>query len=136
MSLRKVLPVLRESAEFERGMARLRDPDGVVWVEGLAGNAKWFVTAAVARELDLPCLIVTASEAEAEKIAEDLPALGFSREEIGLYPAADAGPGSGVPDSRDSSTGSNRVTSSTSIHSPSRGPAMTTSDLPSSTTAL
>jgi transcription-repair coupling factor (superfamily II helicase) len=91
MSLRKVLPVLRESAEYERGLQRLRAPDGVVWVEGLAGNAKWCVTAALARELDLPCLIVTASEEGAEKIAGDLPAFGFSREEVGLYPAADAG---------------------------------------------
>jgi transcription-repair coupling factor (superfamily II helicase) len=91
MSIRGVLPVLRESAEFERGLARLQAPDGVVWVEGLAGNAKWFLTAALARELEVPCLIVTANEEGAERIAEDLPALGFAREEVGLYPAADAG---------------------------------------------
>lgn len=100
MSLRLVLPILRESAEYERGLERLRAPDGVVWVEGLAGNAKWCVAAGLSQELGLPCLIVTASEEGAEKIAEDLPALGFAREEVGLYPAADAGPHDLLPESK------------------------------------
>jgi transcription-repair coupling factor (superfamily II helicase) len=100
MSLRWVLPMLRESAEFERGRERLRAADGVVWVEGLAGNAKWCVAAALAREIELSCLIVTASEEGAEKIAEDLPAFGFTREEVGLYPAADAGPHDLLPENK------------------------------------
>src|SRR5215211_2236121 len=100
MSLRKVLPELHGSAEFERGLQRLRAPEGVVWVEGLAGNAKWCVTMALARELELPCLILTASEENAEKIAEDLPAFGYSREEVGLYAAADAGPHDLLPENK------------------------------------
>src|SRR3712207_7589274 len=40
MSLRKVLPELHGSAEFERGLHRLRAQEGVVWVEGLAGDRK------------------------------------------------------------------------------------------------
>ena len=85
MSLDWVLPILRESAEYEKGLARLQGgrlsslpesgagqagkpaphpADGApeprsVWIEGLAGNSKWLVVAGLARDLDATLVVVT-----------------------------------------------------------------------------
>jgi transcription-repair coupling factor (superfamily II helicase) len=108
VSLSWVLPVLRESAEYDKGLARLRSggapadaaAPGRVWIEGLAANAKWFVAAALAHDLGAPLLVVTASEETAERLVEDLPALGWAREQVGLYPASDPGAEVAIPEEK------------------------------------
>src|SRR5262249_46228550 len=62
MSLRWAWPLLNESTEFERGAAALKQAPAALWVEGLAGTAKWFVAAAMAERLGAPLLLITASE--------------------------------------------------------------------------
>jgi transcription-repair coupling factor (superfamily II helicase) len=89
MSLRWAWPVLDQSAEFERGAAALKQRPAAVWVEGLAGTAKWFMAGALAERLAAPLLILTASEEAAEVAVDDLPAIGFRPEEVGLFPAVD-----------------------------------------------
>jgi len=89
MSLEWAWPLMGESAEFERGAAALKQAPAAVWVEGLAGSAKWFVAAAMAERLSAPLLIITASEESAETAFEDLPAIGFRPEEVGLFPSVD-----------------------------------------------
>src|SRR5438876_1796491 len=96
MSLSWAWPLLGESAEFERGAAALERAGthevggAAVWVEGLAGTAKWFVAGALAERLKAPLLILTASEEAAELALDDLPGIGLRPEEIGLFPSVDA----------------------------------------------
>jgi len=51
MSLSWAWPLLAESPEFERGAAALQRTPAAVWIEGLAGTAKWFVAAALAERV-------------------------------------------------------------------------------------
>src|SRR6266571_1608200 len=69
MSLNWAWPLLEESPEFVRGAAALERPPAAVWVEGLAGTAKWF--------------------AAAEMAVDDLPGIGFLPDEVGLFPSVD-----------------------------------------------
>jgi len=61
-----------------------------VAIDGLAGLARRAVLAHCQRVTKRPLLIVVADPDQAERIVEDLPALGFQPDEIGLYP--DSGP--------------------------------------------
>ena len=90
MSLSWAWPLLDESPEFGRGAAALERPPAAVWVEGLAGTAKWFAAAALAERLKAPLLIITASEEAAELAVDDLPGIGFGPDEVGLFPSVDA----------------------------------------------
>ena len=76
-------------AEFERGAAALERVPAAVWVEGLAGTAKWFVAGALAERLQAPLLIIAASEEAAELALDDLPGVGFRPDEVGLFPSVD-----------------------------------------------
>src|ERR1051326_593432 len=89
MSLRWAWPLMNESAEFERGVGALKQAPSAVWIEGLAGTAKWFVTAALAERLSAPVLIITASEEAAELAVDDLRGIGFQAGEVGLFPSVD-----------------------------------------------
>src|SRR5207248_3260840 len=89
MSLHWAWPLLDESPEFERGAAALKQAPAALWVEGLAGTAKWFVAAAMAERLDAPLLLITASEEAAETAVDDLPGIGFRPEEVGLFPSVE-----------------------------------------------
>src|SRR5438876_605379 len=89
MSLSWAWSLLDESPEFARGAAALERPPAAVWVEGLAGTAKWFAAAAMAERLKAPLLIITASEEAAEMAVDDLPGIGFHPDEVGLFPSVD-----------------------------------------------
>src|SRR4051794_1396657 len=80
--------VLKQSAEFERGLAALAH-DRPVWIEGLAGSAKTAVAASCARELGRVALIVTPDEEAGERTVQDLAVFGFPMDRIGLYPGAE-----------------------------------------------
>ncbi|MGV3721060.1 MAG: transcription-repair coupling factor [Actinomycetota bacterium] len=90
MSLNVVLDRIRESPEFERCLSALRTDRAPIWLEGLAGVSKAYLTAALAQDLQRTVLLVTATEDAAERLADDLMAFGFGPTEIGLYPASDA----------------------------------------------
>src|SRR5260370_539909 len=92
MSLSWAWPLLDESPEFDRGAAALERPPAAVWVEGLAGTAKWFAAAAMAERLQAPLLIITASEEAAAMAVDDLPGICFPPAHAGLLPSR-AAPG-------------------------------------------
>ena len=89
MNLEYLLGQLKTSPEYARGLKALADNARPLWIEGLAGTAKAYVTAAMARDLERVALVITASEDAAEQLVENLPAFGFPPTAIGLYPATE-----------------------------------------------
>src|SRR2546423_15358588 len=75
--------LLKQSAEFERGLAALA-ADRPAWIEGLAGSAKTAVAASCARSLGRVALIITPDEETSERACEDLAVFGFAPERVGL----------------------------------------------------
>src|SRR5258708_3126608 len=86
MSLSWAWPLLGESPEFERGAAALQQAPAAVWVEGLAGTAKWFVAAGLAGRVGGPPLVITAGGGAREVAGDDPAGGGFRRGGGGTCP--------------------------------------------------
>jgi transcription-repair coupling factor (superfamily II helicase) len=100
MSLYAVLDRFKQSPDYDRCLSALHTDRAPVWIEGLAGVAKTYLVAALARDLERTVLIVTANEDATERVATDLPAFGVAPHAIGVYPASDADAEDFIPESK------------------------------------
>ncbi|MCX8052687.1 MAG: transcription-repair coupling factor [Armatimonadetes bacterium] len=90
MSLEKLLKLHKDYPRFREAIDQIEDGAQLVQIEGLAGAAKGLLLAGVFRETDRTMLIVTYTQEQAERIAEDLPHYGIPKDRVAFLPSSDS----------------------------------------------
>ncbi|HEY0753424.1 MAG TPA: transcription-repair coupling factor [Ktedonobacteraceae bacterium] len=92
MTLKGLLALLIQRPEFRRLVKHLQDANGLPALTGITEAARPYVSAALAKALQQPLLIVVANENEASQLTEALKALVEQPEEVFFLPDRDALP--------------------------------------------
>lgn len=90
MSLAKLLQLNKESPKAREVLSHIALGTRHVQIEGLAAAAKSWLLACLFKEQLRTALVVTYTQEQAERIAEDLPYYGIPSSQVLFYPSSDA----------------------------------------------
>ncbi|MGC8862129.1 MAG: CarD family transcriptional regulator, partial [Armatimonadota bacterium] len=90
MSLESLVQLSIEWPRLREALDQIVDGTRLLQIEGLAAAAKGLVLAGVFRRTRRTMLVVTYTREQAERIAEDLPHYGISRDSVAFLPSSDS----------------------------------------------
>lgn len=90
MSLEKLLQLHKGLSKSQELLNAVKAGAKLVQAEGLAAAAKGWLLAGLFVEVQRPILILTYTYEQAERIAEDLPHYGISKDQVLFYPPSDS----------------------------------------------
>jgi len=90
MSLDKLLQLNRDYPRLREALDSIENGARLLQVEGLAAAAKGLVLAGVFEQTGRTMLVVTYTQEQAERIAEDLPHYGIPKDRVAFLPSSDS----------------------------------------------
>lgn len=90
MGLARLLERNIGSPHAREALDAVKQGSRMVQVEGLAASAKSWMLASFFEETSRASLVITYTQEQAERIAEDLPLYGIPKEQVLFYPPSDA----------------------------------------------
>jgi len=90
MSLEKLVKLHREGSRYSDILESVGQGTKLVEVQGLTASAKGWMIAGLYDQTRRPVLVLTYTYEQAERIAEDLPHYGISKEHVFFFPPSDS----------------------------------------------
>ncbi len=90
MSLEKLLQLSDEHSKSREALDAMKRGARLLQIEGLAAAAKGWMLAGAFAETGRAMLVLTYSQEQAERIAEDMPHYGVAKDRVMFFPPSDA----------------------------------------------